>query len=90
MKFILLLLTLSLTACVSIQEKQEANVTPQLADNLDEGNYKDEDDDMVIMMGNCKGLENSDYCDSLKRKEADNQKQLDESLKKHSKKQDNK
>ncbi|WOH36134.1 hypothetical protein RI844_12220 [Thalassotalea fonticola] len=86
MKFILIVLPLFLTACVSIQEKQEANVTPQLADNLDEGNYKDEDENMVIMMGNCKGLENSDYCDSLKKNEEDNQKQLDESLKKHSKK----
>ncbi|WNC72613.1 hypothetical protein RGQ13_01155 [Thalassotalea psychrophila] len=89
MKLVILLLTLSLSACVSIQEKKEANVAPQLDDSLDEGNYKDKDNDndMVIMMGNCKGLENSDYCDSLKKTEEDNQKQLDESLKKHSKKQ---
>lgn len=86
MKFILLILTFSLTACVSIQEKKEANVTPQLDDSLDEGNYEDVDDNMGVMIGNCKGLENSEYCDSLKKNEEDNQKQLDESLKKHSKK----
>lgn len=86
MKLVILLLTLSLSACVSIQEKKEANVAPQLDDSLDEGNYKDKDDNMGIAMGNCKGLENSEYCASIKRKEEDNQKQLDESLKKHSKK----
>lgn len=87
MKLLILLLTLSLSACVSIQEQKEANVTPQLTDNLDEDNYKNEDDNMGIAIGNCKGLENSDYCDSLKRNEENNQKQLDESLKKHSKKE---
>ncbi len=86
MKILCLLLALSLSACASIQEKKQANVAPELSSHLDEDNYKDNDDDgMVLMIGNCKGLENSEYCEDLQRQKEDDKKQLDESLKKHSK-----
>lgn len=83
----IILLAITLTACASIQEDKQANVAPELSSHLDEDNYKDNDDDgMVLMIGNCKELENSEYCEDLQRQKEDDKKQLDESLKKHSKK----
>ncbi|NMP16939.1 hypothetical protein [Thalassotalea sp. Y01] len=75
------------SACVSIQEKYEANVTPELDNHLDEDNYHPdrENDDFVFALGNCKGLENSAYCDKLKQQKEDNKKQLKQSLDKHTK-----
>ncbi|QBY04500.1 hypothetical protein E2K93_08905 [Thalassotalea sp. HSM 43] len=75
------------SACISIQKKYEANVTPELDNNLDEDNYHPdrENDDYVIAMGSCKGLENSSYCEKLKQQKEDNKKQLQESLDKHTK-----
>ncbi len=80
----------SLTGCLSIQEKKEINVAPQLPTALDEENYRrnsDNGDNMVVVMGDCRHLENNEYCEKEKRREADNKKQLDESLKKHTSKE---
>ena len=82
MKILSIFLLLFLSACASIQEKKQANVAPELSSHLDEDNYKDNDDNaMVLMIGNCKGLENSEYCENLKKQKEDNDKLLDESLK---------
>ncbi|TRX54982.1 hypothetical protein [Thalassomonas sp. M1454] len=85
MKVLPILLVFTLCSCAaSFQPRPEANVAPELPKHLDEDNYKHNDDDgMVLVAGNCKELQNNEYCDDLKRKKADDQKQLDESLKKH-------
>lgn len=85
MKYLVIVASLLLTACVSIEKelRHEKNVTPELSKSLIDDEHQDEDYGVAI--GNCKELNNSSYCKDQERQAADDKKQLNQSLKKHSK-----
>ncbi|MEW6999265.1 hypothetical protein AADZ86_16390 [Colwelliaceae bacterium BS250] len=85
MKYTIIVLGLLLTGCVSIEKNNmhEKNVTPELSKGLVDDEHEDEDYGVAI--GNCTELTNSAYCKDQERQTADDKKQLDQSLKKHSK-----